>query len=153
MRGLIGDAGAGEQPLGIFEEEIPVFEEPQQPQVEHQPKDQHAPPQAVGKAGVEPHGRVEEAVATVLERRQADGRWLLDVRHRDTLHEELAGPVGEPNRWITLRALRILREAPEITDQLRDNVTRFVGLLTERGVPVNPAESAIITITKTNATM
>ena len=45
-----------------------------------------------------------------------------------------------------LAALRILREAPEITGQLRDNVTRFVGLLTERGVPVNPAESAIITI-------
>ena len=33
-----------------------------------------------------------------------------------------------------------------MTDQLRDNVDRFVGLLTERGVPVNPAESAIITI-------
>jgi 8-amino-7-oxononanoate synthase len=45
-----------------------------------------------------------------------------------------------------LAALRILRDAPEITDLLRDNVTRFVGLLTERGVPVNPAESAIITI-------
>jgi hypothetical protein len=30
------------------------------------------------------------------------------VRHRDTLHEELAGPVGAPNRWITLRALRAL---------------------------------------------
>ena len=45
-----------------------------------------------------------------------------------------------------LEALRILRGAPEMTDQLRDNVERFVGLLTERGVPVNPAESAIITI-------
>ena len=45
-----------------------------------------------------------------------------------------------------LEALRILRAAPEMTDQLRDNVERFVGLLTERGVPVNPAESAIITI-------
>ncbi len=45
-----------------------------------------------------------------------------------------------------LEALRILRGAPEMTGQLRDNVDRFVGLLTERGVPVNPAESAIITI-------
>jgi 8-amino-7-oxononanoate synthase len=45
-----------------------------------------------------------------------------------------------------LAALRILRDAPEITSRLRDNVDRFVGLLTERGVPVNPAESAIITI-------
>jgi hypothetical protein len=59
-------------------------------------------------AGVRPEGQVEEAIATVLERRQGDGRWRLDVRHRDTLHEELAGAVGAPNRWITLRALRVL---------------------------------------------
>lgn len=59
-------------------------------------------------AGVEPDARVEEAVAVVLERRQEDGRWLLDVRHRDTLYPELAGAVGEPNRWITWRALRVL---------------------------------------------
>ncbi len=59
-------------------------------------------------AGVEPDGRVDEAVAIVRERRQDDGRWLLDVRHRDTLHEEMAGVVGAPNRWITLRALRVL---------------------------------------------
>lgn len=45
-----------------------------------------------------------------------------------------------------LEALRILRVAPEMTAQLRHNVARFVGLLTERGVPVNPPESAIITI-------
>ena len=59
-------------------------------------------------ADVRPDARVDEAVAAVLERRQADGRWLLDVRHRDTLHEELAGALGEPNRWITLRARRVL---------------------------------------------
>jgi hypothetical protein len=59
-------------------------------------------------ADVQPDARVEEAVAVVLERRQADGRWLLDVRHRDTLHEELAGEVGDLNRWITLRARRVL---------------------------------------------
>jgi len=59
-------------------------------------------------AGAPPDSRVEEAVAIVLERRQADGRWLLDARHRDTLHEDPDGPVGAPNRWITLRALRVL---------------------------------------------
>jgi hypothetical protein len=59
-------------------------------------------------AGVRPDERAEEAVALVAERRQGDGRWLLDVRHRDTLHEELAGTVGAPDRWITLRALRML---------------------------------------------
>lgn len=59
-------------------------------------------------AGVQPDARVEEAVGIVVERRQGDGRWLLDVRHRDTLHEEMAGAVGEPNRWVTLRARRVL---------------------------------------------
>ena len=59
-------------------------------------------------AGVQPEGRFAEAIAIVLERRRGDGRWLLDVRHRDTLHAELAGAVGEPNRWVTLRARRVL---------------------------------------------
>jgi hypothetical protein len=59
-------------------------------------------------ADVQPDARTEEAIGIVLERRQADGRWLLDVRHRDTLHEELAGVVGGPNRWVTLRARRVL---------------------------------------------
>jgi len=59
-------------------------------------------------AGVPPDARVDEAVATVLERSQGSGGWLLDVRHRNTLHEELAGTVGAPNRWVTLRALRVL---------------------------------------------
>jgi hypothetical protein len=59
-------------------------------------------------APVPPDARVDEAVAIVRQRRQSDGRWLLDVRHDDTLREELAGQVGAPNRWITLRALRVL---------------------------------------------
>jgi len=52
--------------------------------------------------------RVDEAVAIVVDRRRIDGRWLLDVRHRDTLHEDMSGSVGAPNRWVTLRALRVL---------------------------------------------
>lgn len=59
-------------------------------------------------AGVPRDARVDEAVSIVLDRRQADGRWLLDVRHPDTLYEDIAGAVGAPNRWITLRALRVL---------------------------------------------
>lgn len=58
--------------------------------------------------GASPDPRVDEAIAVVRERRQTDGRWLLDVRHRNTLHEELAGPIGAPNRWITPRCLRVL---------------------------------------------
>lgn len=60
------------------------------------------------EAGVPWDARVAEAVAAVLARRHSDGRWMLDVRHPDTLCEDIAGPVGAPSRWITLRALRVL---------------------------------------------
>jgi hypothetical protein len=59
-------------------------------------------------AGVRQEARVAEALAIVKDRRQGDRRWLLDLRHKDTLYEELAGDVGASNRWITLRALRVL---------------------------------------------
>jgi hypothetical protein len=59
-------------------------------------------------ARVTPDSRVGEAVAIVRARREDDGRWLLDVRHKNTLYVELAGPVGAPSRWITLRALRVM---------------------------------------------
>ena len=59
-------------------------------------------------SNVQPDDRMNEAVAILLERRQGDGRWLLDLRHRDTLYSELSGAVGAPNRWVTLRAMRVL---------------------------------------------
>ena len=59
-------------------------------------------------AGVQPDVRVADGVQVVESRQQADGRWLLD----DTRDEALAVPfdesVGEPSRWNTLRALRVL---------------------------------------------
>ncbi len=45
-----------------------------------------------------------------------------------------------------LESLRILREEPERPARLRANVALFLGLLAERGVPTNPADSAIVTI-------
>jgi len=63
-------------------------------------------------AGVRQDARVEEPVAILIDRRRSDGRWLLDVRHRDTLHAEMSGEVGAPNRWITLRAMRVLDDSP-----------------------------------------
>jgi len=45
-----------------------------------------------------------------------------------------------------LEALRVLREEPDRPARLRDNVTLFLGLLAERGVPTNAADSAIVTI-------
>lgn len=59
-------------------------------------------------AGVQYDSRIDDAIDAVVSRRQRDGRWRLDVRHRDALYEEMAGVVGEPNRWVTLRARRVL---------------------------------------------
>ena len=59
-------------------------------------------------AGVEPDERVAEAVGLVAERRLPDGRWLLDQSPRDAFDDGLEGGPGQPSRWITLRALRVL---------------------------------------------
>jgi len=59
--------------------------------------------------GVQADERIEEAVNAVVGRRQQDGRWLLDARHKNTLYEDLAGAVGAPSRWVTLRARRVLK--------------------------------------------
>jgi 8-amino-7-oxononanoate synthase len=45
-----------------------------------------------------------------------------------------------------LAALRILRDEPERPALLRTRVSDLLGMLEERGVPTNPAESAIVTI-------
>ena len=59
-------------------------------------------------AGAAPDARMQEGVTLLRKRRCGDSRWLLDVRHRNSLYDELVGTVGAPNRWITLRALRVL---------------------------------------------
>jgi hypothetical protein len=59
-------------------------------------------------AGVKPDERVAEAVGLVVERRQPDGRWLLDEPHRNAVHDDLEGGAGQPSRWNTLYALRVL---------------------------------------------
>ncbi|MFP5226509.1 MAG: hypothetical protein ACLGXA_02685 [Acidobacteriota bacterium] len=60
-------------------------------------------------AGSLPDSRMAEAIAVVEQRRQADGRWLLDRSHNEAIAVELGEAVGEPSRWITLRALRVLQ--------------------------------------------
>jgi hypothetical protein len=59
-------------------------------------------------AGVKPDERVAEVVGLVVERRQPDGRWLLDEPHRNAVHDDLEGGAGQPSRWNTLHALRVL---------------------------------------------
>lgn len=60
-------------------------------------------------AKVAPEPRMSDALKVVERRRQADGRWLLDRAHNEALALPLGESVGEPSRWNTLRALRVLR--------------------------------------------
>jgi hypothetical protein len=60
-------------------------------------------------AGVDPDARMGDAVHVVESRRQADGRWLLDRAANEALAFPFMESVGEPSRWNTLRALRVLR--------------------------------------------
>ena len=60
-------------------------------------------------AGVQPDARVGDALDVVKSRQQADGRWLLDRSHDEALAFPFSESVGEPSRWNTLRALRVLR--------------------------------------------
>jgi hypothetical protein len=60
-------------------------------------------------AGVRSDARLGDALHVVESRRQADGRWLLDRTHVEALAVPLGETVGEPSRWNTLRAMRVLR--------------------------------------------
>ena len=60
-------------------------------------------------AGAQPDPRLDDAIKVVESRRQVDARWLLDRAHLEALAVPLGEAVGEPSRWNTLRALRVLR--------------------------------------------
>jgi hypothetical protein len=60
-------------------------------------------------AGVPADHRLGEAVALVESKRGADGRWSLEIRYPGVMPIEIDDGVGHPNRWITLRAMRVLR--------------------------------------------
>jgi hypothetical protein len=56
-----------------------------------------------------PDERMTEALDIVESKRDADGRWPLDHRYHDRLLVDFGDGEGKPSRWITLRALRIMR--------------------------------------------
>ena len=60
-------------------------------------------------AGVKPDRRVREAIAIVIARRHQNGRWPLNLLHRERLPLKMETSVGSASRWNTLRALRVLR--------------------------------------------
>lgn len=62
-------------------------------------------------AGVAPDDRVAEAIDLVLSKRDDEGRWPLEVQYPGRMPIETDEGVGRPSRWITLRALRVLKWA------------------------------------------
>ena len=60
-------------------------------------------------AGGKPDGRLAEAVEAVRSKRRDDGTWLLENTHPGAVHFALEDGDGQPSRWNTLRALRVLR--------------------------------------------
>ena len=63
------------------------------------------------EADIKPDARISDAVHLIKSKRQADGRWLLERSYDETLTVPFGESVGEPSRWNTLRALRVLRWA------------------------------------------
>ncbi len=62
-------------------------------------------------ANVAPDERLAEAVALVESKRGGDGRWLLDLQYPGTMPFEIDAGEGQPSKWNTLRALRVLKWA------------------------------------------
>ena len=60
------------------------------------------------KAGVTPDERVNDAIELVASKRNPDGRWNLDILFPGQMLVDLNEEAGQPSRWITLRALRVL---------------------------------------------
>jgi hypothetical protein len=59
-------------------------------------------------AGATPDARMAEAIELVASKRDAAGRWPLENVHPDQLDAEPGTGEGQPSRWNTLRALRVL---------------------------------------------
>jgi hypothetical protein len=58
--------------------------------------------------GDAPDPRADEAIDLLRSKRQPDGTWLLENTHRGAVHFALEDGDGQPSRWNTLRALRVL---------------------------------------------
>ena len=65
-------------------------------------------------ADVQPDPRISEAIHLIETQRRPDGRWRLDRAYDETLAVQFDESAGEPSRWNTLRALRVLRWYKEL---------------------------------------
>ena len=59
--------------------------------------------------GTAPDPRMAEAIELIRAARQPDGTWLQSPRHPGTVWFEIDVPAGEPSKWLTLYATRVLQ--------------------------------------------
>lgn len=59
--------------------------------------------------GDAPDSRIDEAMDLLRSKQQSDGAWLLENTHPGKVHFAIEDGDGQPSRWNTLRALRVLR--------------------------------------------
>ena len=59
-------------------------------------------------AAAAPDERMEPALDVLMKKRREDGRWNVQAKHPGEVHFEYEKP-GQPSRWNTLRALRVLQ--------------------------------------------
>jgi hypothetical protein len=64
-------------------------------------------------AGIRYDPRMREALDILKKKRQKDGKWAVQVKHPGQTHFDME-KTGDPSRWNTLRALRVLKHFGEL---------------------------------------
>lgn len=81
--------------------------------------------EAVCEAGVGADERLASAVEWLLAQQDAQGTWTNRYRYDGKMHTDIDRP-GQPSRWVTLRACRVLKmvaEAHETVAEARDTAS------------------------------
>ena len=63
---------------------------------------------ATGDDTADPDPRTADAVEMIREARRPDGTWAGAGRHPGRVWFEVDAPAGEPSKWLTLFAARVL---------------------------------------------
>ena len=54
--------------------------------------------------------RLANAIKLICEKQDSQGRWNMEQSHEGTIWVDL-GAINQPNKWVTLKALRVLKQA------------------------------------------
>jgi hypothetical protein len=66
--------------------------------------------EALARLGYGQDPRLENAIDLILSKQDADGRWPLEYSYAGKTWVDI-GEKGQPNKWVTLRALKVLKQA------------------------------------------